>query len=94
MQKEGSAHLDLIQNMEYKFMELLVCDFQAASEEVVRQQISFRYNCMKAKVSLLQARLQDVSNMVKIKNPSLLLQLQKAPQPQKSGKQTQKSTLL
>lgn len=27
----------------------------------------------------MQARLQDVSNLVKIKNPSLLLQLQRSP---------------
>jgi hypothetical protein len=77
MQKDENAPLDLIQNMEYKFMELMVCNFQLCPEEMIRQQISYRYNCMKAKVSLLQARLQDVSNMVKIKNPSLLLQLQK-----------------
>jgi hypothetical protein len=89
MQKDDDAHLDLIQNMEYKFMELMVCNFQLCPEEVIRQQITYRYNCMKAKVSLLQARLQDVSNMVKIKNPSLLLQLQKPSAPK--GKSSQKS---
>ena len=77
MQKSGEAKLEFIQNMEYKFMELMECNFQLCSEEAIRQMISFRYNSMKSKVALLQARLQDVSNMVKIKNPSLLMQLQK-----------------
>lgn len=80
MQRDGHARLDFIQNMEYKFVELLSCDFVASPEEVVRQQISFRYNSVKTKLSLMQARLQDISALVKVKNPSLLLQLQKAPQ--------------
>ena len=58
MQRDGHARLDFIQNMEYKFVELLSCDFVASPEEVVRQQISFRYNSVKTKLSLMQARLQ------------------------------------
>ena len=36
MSKDGSAKLDFIQNVEYKFIELLSCDCLASSEEVVR----------------------------------------------------------
>ena len=79
MERNGSARLDFIQNMEYKFVELLSCDFEASSEEVIRQQITFRYNASKSKLMLMQTRLQDINAIVKIKNPSLLLQLQKAP---------------
>jgi len=79
MQRDGSARLDFIQNMEYKFVELLSCQFQACSEELVRQQITYRYNVVKSRLALMQARLADVNALVKIKNPSLLLQLQRAP---------------
>merc|ERR1712110_1089632 len=79
MQRDGHARLDFIQNMEYKFVELLSCDFVASPEEIVRQQISFRYNSVKSKLALMQARLQDINSLVKVKNPSLLLQLQKTP---------------
>jgi hypothetical protein len=79
MQRDGHARLDFIQNMEYKFVELLSCDFIASPEEVVRQQITFRYNSTKSRLALMQARLQDVNALVKVKNPSLLLQLQKTP---------------
>mmetsp|Transcript_10496 Transcript_10496/g.29171 ORF Transcript_10496/g.29171 Transcript_10496/m.29171 type:complete len:251 (-) Transcript_10496:85-837(-) len=79
MQRDGHARLDFIQNMEYKFVELLSCDFIASSEEVVRQQITFRYNSVKSRLALMQARLQDINALVKVKNPSLLLQLQKTP---------------
>ena len=78
MKRDGSARLDFIQNMEYKFIELLSIDLKASAEEVVRDQIAYRYNAMKNRMALMQARLADVNALVKIKNPSLLLQLKKA----------------
>lgn len=77
MRRDGQARLDFIQNIEYKFIELLSCDFVASTEEMVRQQITFRYNAVKSKLALIQARMQDLNALVKVKNPSLLLQLQK-----------------
>ena len=112
MQRGGRAHLDFIQNMEYKFVELLSTAFVASDEETVRQNITFRYNSVKSRLALMQAppaspprrratgatsaqrpastghptqratvgrqaRLQDINALVKIKNPSLLLQLQR-----------------
>ena len=82
MNRDGTAKLDFIQNIEYKFIELLSADFMASSEEIVRQSITFRYNSVKSKVALMEARLKAVNNLVKVKNPSLLLQIQKnTPQP-------------
>ena len=79
MQKEGTARLDFIQNIEYKFIELLSVDFVNSPDETVRKQISYRYNAIRTKLELVQNRIQAISNIVKIKNPSLLLQIQKAP---------------
>ena len=79
MQRGGRGHLDFIQNMEYKFVELLSCAFMAADDETVRQSITFRYNSIKSRLALMQARLQDINALVKVKNPSLLLQLQRTP---------------
>lgn len=78
MNEDGSAKLDFIQNMEYKFIELLSADFMASDENTVRESITYRYNTVKSKVTLMEARLRDVNNLVKVKNPSLLLQLQKS----------------
>lgn len=85
MSRDGSAKLDFIQNIEYKFIELLSTDFMASSEEVVRQSITFRYNSVKSKVALMEARLKDVNALVKVKNPSLLLQIQKSTPVQAQG---------
>lgn len=78
MFNETDARLDFIQNMEYKFVELMYCSFSRSPDEVVQHHITYRYNAMKQKLSVVQGRLQEITNLVKIKNPSLLLQLQKS----------------
>jgi len=77
MQKDGSARLDFIQNIEYKFIELLSIDFGNSDDNVIRKQIAYRYNSLKTKLSLQQDRINSISNLIKLKNPSLLLQVQK-----------------
>ena len=77
MKKDGSARLDFVQNVEYKFVELLSLDFRASPEETVRESVVYRYNKIKSRMTHMQARLADVNALVKIKNPSLLLQMKK-----------------
>ncbi|KAL0237528.1 hypothetical protein PCE1_000924 [Barthelona sp. PCE] len=74
---DNTGRLDFIQNTEFKYLELLSLNFEAASEKDVRDQIDFRYKSLKAKSQLLQARINDINSLVKVKNPSLLLQLQR-----------------
>lgn len=81
MNKEGKGLLNFIQNLEYKFMELLEVDFIASSEDVIRENITFRYNANKAKLGFLQNKLKDISALVKIKNPSLMMQMKKGGKP-------------
>lgn len=56
-------------------MELLQVKLQESSEDTVRRQITYRYNSAKSKADLLSAKLADFNAMVKVKNPSLLLQM-------------------
>ncbi len=88
MQKDGNARLDFIKNIEYKFIELLSIDFLNSPEDMVRKYIAYKYSSMKSKISLLQDRINNISNLVKIKNPSLLLQIQKTPAKLKSNPST------
>jgi len=78
MRGDCAGRLDFIQNMEYKFVELMSCVFERSSEDMVQRHISYRYNNMKIKLSAAQSRLHDIQNLVKAENPSLLLQLQKS----------------
>ena len=79
MQKEGTARLDFIQNIEYKFVELLSVDFVNSPDDTVRKQIGYRYNALRTKLEMMQERIQTINNIVKIKNPSLVQQMRKAP---------------
>ena len=47
--KDGQARLDIIQNLEYRFLEIISLDFVAAPEELIRQFSTYRYNLLKAK---------------------------------------------
>ena len=76
MEKEKKkGRLDFIQNLDYKFIELLSCTFDESEEKVRRKAIEYRYNSVRYKLQLMEARLRDVNNLIKMKNPSLLLQL-------------------
>jgi hypothetical protein len=75
--RDGNAQMTFVQNMEYKFVELLTLEFTESPEHIIRQSISFRYNSLKSRLAVLTARLQDISALIKLKNPSLLLQLQR-----------------
>ena len=74
---DKQARLDIIQNMEYKFVELMSCDCETSPEQIVQHHITYRYNAMKQRLGIMQGRLQEINNLVKLKNPSLLIQLQK-----------------
>lgn len=75
---DNDARLDFIQNMEYKYVELMCINFQSSPADVVQHHITYRYNTVKSKLTIMQSRLHEMSTLVKIKNPSLLLQLQKS----------------
>jgi Centriolar protein SAS N-terminal len=85
MHPDGHARLDFIENMEFKFVELLSVNFMRCPDDVIREQVSYRYNTLKAQKALLAARLQDVQRLIQAKNPSLLLQLQRAAGPAASA---------
>ena len=78
MHGDTDARLDFIQNMEYKFVELLSCVFERTTDEIVQHHITYRYNAIKQKLGIMQVRFQELNALVKTKNPSLLLQLQKS----------------
>ena len=48
-----------------------------SDESNIRDSITFRYNYCKAKMQFLETSLQEISQMIKLKNPSLNLQIEK-----------------
>lgn len=74
-QENGSATLQLIQNLEYKFVELLQLPFHESADATIRQHVTYRYNAMRSRLSIMTAKLQDVSALVKVRNPAVMDQL-------------------
>ncbi len=87
---EGSGKCQIFQTTEYKNIELISFDFSNSGEESVRQQITYRYGSLKSKLALMEGRLQDINELLRIKNPSLLLQLQKGSQQTSMNKSMRK----
>lgn len=67
------GQLTLIQNFEYKHIELLQLEFTASSEATVRQHITYRYNATKNKLCLLLNKLHDLNTVIAAKNPMLVV---------------------
>ncbi|KAK9809396.1 hypothetical protein WJX73_001746 [Symbiochloris irregularis] len=74
------GRLWFVQNMEHKFVELLSVEFSPVEEDMVRDRLDYRYKAVKAQLAIVQACLADVYAVIKLKNPSLLRQLQNIPQ--------------
>lgn len=79
VKSDGEGVLSVIQLSEYKNLELIGVECQPAPEEIIRQHITYRYGSLKSKISMMEGRLQDIAELVRMKNPSLLLHIQKAP---------------
>jgi hypothetical protein len=69
--------LKIIQKTEYKNIELISFEFDCANEDSVRQHVTFRYGSMKSKLALMEGRYQDIREIIRLKNPSLLLHIDK-----------------
>ena len=77
MQRDGLGKLQIVQNFGYKFSEIINIEFGTSSEDLNRQNITFRYNQLKARFAFVSQRLSDVIAFVKLKNPTLLNSLMK-----------------
>ncbi|KAM3147348.1 hypothetical protein pb186bvf_000599 [Paramecium bursaria] len=73
----GEARVDITQHTEYKDVELITFEFHSLEEDQIRVVISNRYQNLKSKLSQLEGKLRDINEVVKAKNPQLLLQMQK-----------------
>ena len=62
----------MLQNTEYKLLEILNLKFHPSSLEKVNQSVLFRYNFKKAKLKVLESSIEAIYAVLQQKNPSLL----------------------
>ena len=71
------SSIEFVQNLEYKYLQLLSLPVDSATDELIRSNITFRFSTLKAKYSYLKNKLKDITAIIKLKNPTLLLSIQK-----------------
>ena len=71
MQREGTGRLDFIQNIEYKFIELLSVDFVNSNDTKLKDNITYRYNAVKQKLAITNEKLRMITELIKKKNPTV-----------------------
>jgi len=64
--KSGSARLDFIKNMEFKFVEVFSCNFLEQGFETVRGRIAFRYEALKYQLKLSEQRVLELEREQRI----------------------------
>lgn len=75
--RNTTPNIEFVQNLEYKYLQLLSLDCEQASDDLIRSNITYRFSTLKAKHTYLKNKLRDITAVLKLKNPSLLLSLLK-----------------
>ena len=77
LKNDGKAKMELFENLEHKFAELIALDFSPASDDIIRQQITFRYNAMRATDDIAQNRIDIINGVLKDLDPQLIHEVKK-----------------
>ena len=77
LKNDGKAKMELFENLEHKFGELISLDFKQVSEEIIKQQITFRYNTMRATNDIIQNRIGIINDVLKDLDPQLIPEVKK-----------------
>ena len=77
IKSDKKAVMELLENLEYKFVELININFVPASDDLIREQISYRYNSMRATHEITQSRIEIINGVLKDHDPQLITEVKK-----------------
>ena len=75
--KDKNGKIELLENLEYKFGELINLKFSPASKELIYKQIRYRYNSMRTLYDLTQNRIKIINEILKDNDPQLIPNIKK-----------------
>ena len=70
--------MELFENLQYKFGELISLSFVPSSDDIIRKQISYRYNTIRAVQDMVQNRIDIINRVLKDIDPELFTDVKKA----------------
>ena len=71
----NKANLVLMENFEFKCAELININFLPVSNALIRKQIIYRYNAMRAMEDMIQNRINIVNGVLKDVDPQLIMEV-------------------
>ena len=77
LKNDGKAKMELFENLEHKFGELISLDFKPVSEDIIKQQITYRYNALRATNDIIQNRIGIINDVLKDMDPQLITEVKK-----------------
>ena len=77
LKNDGNAKMELFENLEHKFGELISLDFKPVSEDIIKQQITYRYNALRATNDIIQNRIGIINDVLKDLDPQLIPEVKK-----------------
>ena len=77
IQKNKNAVMELVENLEYKSVDLISLYFSPAPQDLIEKQISYRYNSMRAMEEIMQNRINIINGVLKEYDPPLISEVKK-----------------
>lgn len=75
---DGKSKLSLSYSSEFKNIEILHLDLNQENDEKLEEIIKFKYQTLRKNIEKAELRLLKINEIIKEKNPSLLLQIFKS----------------
>ena len=75
--KISEHRLEIFENLEYKRILLLSLEFHDLDEELLKNYVIYRFTKIKMNKQIINKKLKDVFALLKIKNPQILMELNK-----------------
>lgn len=78
MNSDSSATLTFFQILEFKSLNLLSINLKLGDSDEINKHVAFKYKLISYNLQRSRAKLEEVCNILKSKNPSLITQINKA----------------
>ena len=75
--ENGECKMELFENLEHKFGDLISLGFKPASDELIKQQIIYRYNAMRAIHEYARSKISIINKVIKKYDPQLIYEVKK-----------------
>ena len=77
LNKDKKVSMELMENLEYKSVQLIKLYFEPASEEIIKEQIKYRYNSMRALEDIVENRIDIINGVLKDFDPPLISEVKR-----------------